>query len=55
MCLSCCSSERNFVDSHKKAVRSLSEQFGISIARVEAIIRLKEYQRQYEKVGYASY
>ncbi|KAB5595049.1 hypothetical protein CTheo_1510 [Ceratobasidium theobromae] len=42
-------------DSHKKAVRSLSEQFGISIARVEAIIRLKEYQRQYEKVGYASY
>ncbi|KDN42094.1 hypothetical protein RSAG8_06952, partial [Rhizoctonia solani AG-8 WAC10335] len=37
-------------DSHAQTLRTLSEQFGISIARVEAIIRLKEYERQYQKV-----
>ncbi|CAE6470534.1 unnamed protein product [Rhizoctonia solani] len=37
-------------ESHGQTVRTISEQFGISIARVEAIIRLKEYERQYQKV-----
>ncbi|CAE6401107.1 unnamed protein product [Rhizoctonia solani] len=38
-------------ESHAQTVRTLSEQFGISIARVEAIIRLKDYERQYQKVS----
>ncbi|KAG9119927.1 hypothetical protein FRC07_004815 [Ceratobasidium sp. 392] len=35
--------------SHEHAIRALSEQFGISISRVEAIIRLKHYEQQYQK------
>ncbi|CUA76266.1 hypothetical protein RSOLAG22IIIB_06172 [Rhizoctonia solani] len=36
---------------HSRTIRSLSEQFGISIARVEAIVRLKKYEQQYQKVN----
>ncbi|KAJ1301494.1 hypothetical protein OPQ81_008750 [Rhizoctonia solani] len=38
-------------EAHSQAIRTLSEQFGISIARVEAIIRLKQYEKQYQKVN----
>ncbi|CEL53777.1 hypothetical protein RSOLAG1IB_06558 [Rhizoctonia solani AG-1 IB] len=38
------------LESRAQTIRTLSEQTGISIARVEAIIRLKEYERQYQKV-----
>ncbi|KAF8711830.1 Eukaryotic mitochondrial regulator protein, partial [Rhizoctonia solani] len=37
-------------ESHNQTVRTLSEQFGVSIARIEAIVRLKNYERQYQKV-----
>ncbi|CAE6524096.1 unnamed protein product [Rhizoctonia solani] len=37
-------------ESHTQTIRNLSEQLGISISRVEAIIRLKEYEKQYQKV-----
>ncbi|CAE6443000.1 unnamed protein product [Rhizoctonia solani] len=36
-------------ESHNQTVRTLSEQFGVSIARIEAIVRLKNYERQYQK------
>ncbi|KAG8739339.1 hypothetical protein FRC10_005765 [Ceratobasidium sp. 414] len=36
-------------ESHVQAIRALSEQFGISIGRVEAIIRLKQHEQQYQK------
>ncbi|CAE7147980.1 unnamed protein product [Rhizoctonia solani] len=36
-------------ESRVQTIRTLSEQFGISIARVEAIVRLKEFERQYQK------
>ncbi|KAG8687920.1 hypothetical protein FRC09_013202, partial [Ceratobasidium sp. 395] len=35
--------------SHVRTIRALSERFGISIGRVEAIIRLKQYEHQYQK------
>ncbi|QRV83437.1 hypothetical protein RhiJN_11453 [Ceratobasidium sp. AG-Ba] len=35
--------------SHVQAVRALSEQFGISISRVEAIVRLKQYEEHFIK------
>lgn len=38
------------VEAHERAVRTLSEKFGVSIARVEAIIRLKQYEQEYQKV-----
>ncbi|KAG8767737.1 hypothetical protein FRC12_006072 [Ceratobasidium sp. 428] len=37
--------------SHVQTVRALSERFGISIGRVEATIRLKQYEHQYQKVN----
>jgi hypothetical protein len=37
-------------ESHVQAVRALSEQFGISLGRVEAIVRLKQHEQQYQKV-----
>lgn len=45
------------IEAHEQAVRALSEKFGISIARVEAIIRLKQYEQEYQKVriGYVSF
>ncbi|KAG8712249.1 hypothetical protein FRC11_000599 [Ceratobasidium sp. 423] len=36
-------------ESQAQTIRNLSEQFSISIARVEAIIRLKGYEQQYQK------
>ncbi|KAG8755500.1 hypothetical protein FRC12_010873 [Ceratobasidium sp. 428] len=36
---------------HVRTIRALSERFGILIGRVEAIIRLKQYEHQYQKVG----
>ncbi|KAF8599552.1 hypothetical protein BDV93DRAFT_609141 [Ceratobasidium sp. AG-I] len=40
---------RSKAQAHEQTVRALSEKFGISIARVEAIIRLKQHEQEYQK------
>jgi Eukaryotic mitochondrial regulator protein len=36
-------------------VRKLSEKFGISVARVEAVLRLKELEESWKKVRLTSF